>query len=187
MEEHYEVKFILAKGGNIKIRYSVAPSGAAPEENIVSRGDKPHEDFRRVWGKLPDIARRMLEMPLENEDGEELNIQIVKVNFPEHNDFGRGMQLVVLLSGFSTFKKPLQVTTHKYYSQAPEYIDLPSGRAIHCQELLPDEIKTMLELKKEAFDYAYHCKREQPTVDEAQAAYEAGGYPDEKGGNKRGS
>lgn len=164
MEEHYEVKFILAKGGNIKIRYSVSPSGAAPEENIVSRGDKPHEDFRRVWGKLPDIARRMLEMPLENEDGEELNIQIVKVNFPEHNDFGRGMQLVVLLSGFSTFKKPLQVTTHKYYSQ----------------ELLPDEIKTMLELKKEAFDYAYHCKREQPTVDEAQAAYEAGGYPDEK-------
>lgn len=180
MEERYEVKFILAKGGNIKIRYSVSPSGAAPEENIVSRGDRPHEDFRKVWDKLPNIARRMLELPLENADGQELNIQIVKVNFPEHNDFGKGLQLVVLLSGFNTFKKPLQVTTHKYYRFATECIDLPSGQTIPCQQLLPDEIKTMIELKKEAFDYAYHCKREQPTIDEAQSAYENGAYPDEK-------
>lgn len=187
MEEAYEVKFILAKGGNIKIRYSVSPTDAAPEENIISRGDKPHEDFRRAWEKLPDIARRMLEIPLENAGGQELKIQIVKVNFPEHNDFGEGLQLVVLLSGFSTFKKPLQVTTHKYYRHAPEYIDLPTGQTAPCQELTPpcqeltpDEIKTMIELKQEAFAYAYYCKREQPTVDEAQAAYERGAYPDEE-------
>lgn len=180
MEEHYEVKFIAAKGGAIKIRYSVSPTGAAPEENIISRGDRPHEDFRNVWYKLPDIARRMLELPLENAEGQELKIQVVKVNFPEHNDFGEGLQLVVLLSGFSTFKKPLQVTTHKYYRHAPEYLESPSGQNMPCQELLPDEIKTMIELKQEAFAYAYYCKREQPTVDEAQTAYERGAYPDEE-------
>lgn len=180
MEDHYEVNFIVAKGGVIKIRYSVSPTGAAPEENIISRGDRPHEDFRKVWDKLPGIARRMLEMPLENAEGQELKIQIVKVNFPEHNDFGEGLQLVVLLSGFSTFRKPLQVTTHKYYRHAPEYIDLPSGQIAPCQELTPDEIKIMIELKQEAFAYAYYCKREQPTVDEAQTAYERGAYPDEE-------
>lgn len=178
--EEYEVKFIVAKGGVIKIRYSVSPTGAAPEENIISRGDRPHEDFRNAWHKLPGIVRRMLELPLENADGQELKIQIVKVNFPEHNDFGEGLQLVVLLHGFSTFKKPLQVTTHKYYRHAPEYLELPSGQNVPCQELLPDEIKTMLELKQEAFAYAYYGKREQPTVDEAQTAYERGAYPDEE-------
>ena len=45
--------------------------------------------------------------------------------------------------------------------------------------LLPNEVKLMESLKQEAFNYAYYCKREQPTVDEAQHAYESGAYPDE--------
>lgn len=48
MEESYEINYIAVKGGSIKIRYSVSPTGGVPEENIVSRSDKPHEDFRRV-------------------------------------------------------------------------------------------------------------------------------------------
>lgn len=48
MEESYEINYIAVKGGSIKIRYSVSPAGGVPEENIVSRSDKPHEDYRAV-------------------------------------------------------------------------------------------------------------------------------------------
>ena len=48
MEESYEINYIAVKGGSIKIRYSVSPTGGVPEENIVSRSDKPHEDFQRA-------------------------------------------------------------------------------------------------------------------------------------------
>lgn len=89
------------------------------------------------------------------------------------------MQIIVQLSGFTNCTQALQVVTHKFYRRAAEYIDLPTGGKIPCQELLPDEIKTMKELQKETFAYAYHCKREQPTVEEAQNAYESGAYPDE--------
>lgn len=51
MEESYEINYIAVKGGSIKIRYSVSPMGGVPEGNIVSRSDKPHEDFQRAWGK----------------------------------------------------------------------------------------------------------------------------------------
>ena len=180
MDESYEVNYIAIKGGSIKIRYSVSPSGGIAEENIVSRSDKPHEDFQRVWGKLANIARRFLEMPLENAGGGPLQVWVSKVNFPVHKDFGEGMQIIVQLSGFINSTQALQVVTQKFYRYAPEYIDLPTGQRIPCQELLPDEIKTMKELQQEAFAYAYHCKREQPTVEEAQKAYENGGYPDEE-------
>lgn len=184
MEESYEINYIAVKGGSIKIRYSVSPTGGVPEENIVSRSDKPHEDFQRVWSKLANIARRFLEMPLENSDGGQLQVWVSKVNFPVHKDYGEGMQIVVQLSGFTNCTQALQVVTHKFYRRAAEYIDLPTGGKIPCQELLLDEIKTMKELQKEAFAYAYHCKREQPTVEEAQHAYESGAYPDEIGRNK---
>lgn len=180
MDESYEINYISVKGGSIKIRYSVSPSGGVAEENIVSRSDKPHEDFQRVWGKLANIARRFLEMPLENAGGGPLQVWVSKVNFPVHKDFGEGMQIIVQLSGFINCTQALQVVTQKFYRYAAEYIDLPTGQRIPCQELLPDEIKTMKELQQEAFAYAYHCKREQPTVEEAQKAYENGGYPDEE-------
>ena len=48
----------------------------------------------------------------------------------------------------------------------------------------PSLTSSMKELQKEAFAYAYHCKREQPTVEEAQHAYESGAYPDEIGRDK---
>ena len=171
MEEAYEVKYIQSKGGNTKVRYAVKPVGAEPEENIVSRHDKPHDDFRNLWAQLTRVARRMLEFPLKNEAGQELQLSIIKVNFVGHKDFGNGMQLVVLLNNFRNFADPLQVVTRKFY-ETP---------------VLPDEVQLMNNLKREAFAYAYYCKREQPTVDEAQLAYEEGAYPDEIGGNKSGT
>lgn len=114
MDESYEVNYIAIKGGNIKIRYSVSPEGGVPEENIVSRSDKPHEDFQRAWSKLANIARRFLEMPLENSDGGQLQVWVSKVNFPVHKDFGEGMQIVVQLSGFINCTQALQVVTHKF-------------------------------------------------------------------------
>ena len=150
----YDVKFVEYKGGNIKVSYTVTPLNSHEEASIISRIDKPHEDFMRAWMELPEIARRLLEFPLANEDGEELGIMVTKVNFLTSKNFGRGMQLVALLLGFKNCKQPLQV--------------------------VPQEAAVMQMLKKEAFDYAYHCKREQPTIDEAQDAYKNGGYPDEE-------
>lgn len=187
MEEAYEVKFILAKGGNIKVRYAVNPVGAEPEESIVSRHDKPHEDFRDLWAQLTRVARRMLEFPLKNEAGQELQLSIIKVNFVGNKDFGNGMQLVVLLNNFRNFADPLQVVTRKFYETPVEYYKDENHKKIALHLLLPEEVKLMNKLKREAFAYAYYCKREQPTVDEAQRAYEAGAYPDEIGGNKSGT
>lgn len=178
--ENYEVKFIIRKGGNTKVRYTVNPTDAEPEENIISRGDVPHEDFRKLWELLPTVARRMLEFPLTNEEGQKLDVWVTKVNFLIHKDFGEGMQLVVLMAGFKNFTNALQVVTNKFYRAAADYIDDGTGKQIPLQQLLPHEIKLMESLKKEAFNYAYYCKREQPTVDEAQHAYERGKYPDEK-------
>lgn len=160
----YDVKFVEYKGGNIKVSYTVTPLNSHEEASIISRIDKPHEDFMRAWMELPEIARRLLEFPLANEDGEELGIMVTKVNFLTSKNFGRGMQLVALLLGFKNCKQPLQVVNEPF----------------PLQQLTPREADVMFLIKKEAFDYAYHCKREQPTIDEAQDAYENGGYPDEE-------
>lgn len=77
----YDVKFVEYKGGNIKVSYTVTPLNSHEEASIISRIDKPHEDFMRAWMELPEIARRLLEFPLANEDGEELGIMVTKVNF----------------------------------------------------------------------------------------------------------
>lgn len=89
----YDVKFVEYKGGNIKVSYTVTPLNSHEEASIISRIDKPHEDFMRAWMELPEIARRLLEFPLANEDGEELGIMVTKVNFLTSKNFGRGMQL----------------------------------------------------------------------------------------------
>lgn len=178
--EIYEVKYVQVKQGTVKVRYTVTPSGGEPEESIVSRSDKVHEDFRKAWKELRKIAARFLEFPLQNEESKNLHVAVTKVNFLQHKDCGDGMQLVVLLQGFTHCREPLQVVTHKFYECAVDsYLDNNKHPRI-LQQLLPDEIEVMEKLKDEAFAYAYYCKREQPTVDEAQAAYEAGGYPDKK-------
>lgn len=45
MEESYEINYIAVKGGSIKIRYSVSPTGGVPEENIVSISDSRMKIF----------------------------------------------------------------------------------------------------------------------------------------------
>ena len=55
--EEFEVKFIIRKGGSTKVRYTVKPTDAEPEESIVSRADVLHEDFRKLWALLPGVAR----------------------------------------------------------------------------------------------------------------------------------
>ena len=72
--EEFEVKFVARKGGNTKVRYTVKPADAEPEESIVSRADVLHEDFRKLWAYLPEVARRMLKFPTENEDGQPLHM-----------------------------------------------------------------------------------------------------------------
>ena len=178
--EEFEVKFVVRKGGNTKVRYTVKPADAEPEESIVSRADVLHEDFRKLWAYLPTVARRMLEFPAENEDGRPLHMWITKVNFVSHKDFGDGMQLVVLMDGFKNSSEPLMVVTRKFYTAPVDYRRDSNGKQIPLQMLLPNEVRLMESLKQEAFYYAYCCKREQPTIDEAQRAHENGAYPDEE-------
>ena len=182
--EKFEVKFIIRKGGSTKVRYTVKPTDAEPEESIVSRADVLHEDFRKLWALLPGVARRMLEFPAKNEDDLPLRIWVTKVNFVSHKDLGDGMQLVVLMDGFKNSSEPLMVVTRKFYTAAVDYYRDGNGKQIPLQMLLPKEVRLMESLKEEAFNYAYYCKREQPTVDEAQHAYESGAYPDEIGRDK---
>ena len=80
MTENYDVKYILSKGGCTQIRYTVCPADAEPEENIVSRADKPHEDFRKLWALLPSVAARFLEIPLQNADCQNIVLRVTKVN-----------------------------------------------------------------------------------------------------------
>ena len=47
----YDVKFVEYKGGNIKVSYTVTPLNSHEEASIISRIDKPHEDFMRAWMK----------------------------------------------------------------------------------------------------------------------------------------
>lgn len=94
------------------------------------------------------------------------------------------MQLVVLMDGFKNSSEPLMVVTRKFYTVAVDYYRDGNGKQIPLQMLLPKEVRLMESLKQEAFNYAYYCKREQPTVDEAQHAYESGAYPDEIGRDK---
>lgn len=179
MTENYDVKYILSKGSCTQIRYTVCPADAEPEENIVSRADKPHEDFRKLWALLPGVAARLLEFPLQNADGLNIVLRITKVNFLESTKYGYGMQLVVLLEGMALCSTPLQIVTQKFYC-----IDTGKRRQgdkqIPQQLLLPNEQALMKKLKEEAFKYAYCGKRQQPTIDEAQRAYERGSYPDEE-------
>lgn len=48
----YDVKFVEYKGGNIKVSYTVTPLNSHEEASIISRIDKPHEDFMRAWHEL---------------------------------------------------------------------------------------------------------------------------------------
>ena len=91
MTENYDVKYILSKGGCTQIRYTVCPADAEPEENIISRADKPHEDFRKLWALLPGVAARFLEFPLQNADGQNIILRVTKVNFLDSTKYGYGM------------------------------------------------------------------------------------------------
>lgn len=89
------------------------------------------------------------------------------------------MQLVVLLEGMALCPTPLQIVTQKFY--CTETLTRQQGeKKIPMQLLLPNEKELMKSLKEEAFKYAYCGKRQQPTIDEAQRAYERGGYLDEE-------
>ena len=177
--ETFDVKYIAHSGGCTQIRYTVRPADGTPEENIISRTDLPHEDFRKLWALLPTVAARLLEFPLENADGENLILKVTKVNFIDSTKNGYGMQLVVLVDGLALSQTPLQIVTHKFYCN--EVGRRHKGdRQIPQQILEPNEKKLMESLKKEAFEYAYYGKRQQPTITEAQRAYERGGYPDER-------
>lgn len=179
MTENYDVKYILSKGGCTQIRYTVCPADAEPEENIVSRADKPHEDFRKLWTLLPGVAARFLEFPLQNADGQNIILRVTKVNFLDSTKYGYGMQLVVLLEGMALCPTPLQIVTQKFYC-TETLIRQQGEKKIPMQLLLPNEKALMKSLKEEAFKYAYCGKRQQPTIDEAQRAYERGGYLDEE-------
>nr|DAL11029.1 MAG TPA_asm: hypothetical protein [Caudoviricetes sp.] len=178
--EHYEVKSVEYNGGLI-VNYEVIPAGASAETCIVSRTDKPHEDFIKLWLEVHKVATKMLEFPLENAEGTSMRLQVVKIKFLKSSKYGDGIQLVVQLWGLLYSLLPLRITTHKYYQMGVDRNHDAQGTYFETQKLSSQEMALFDDIEKEAFAYAYYGKREQPTLDEAAEAETHGGkFKDER-------
>lgn len=179
--ENYTVYAIGVNNGKLTVDYAITPVDNPPECCVVSRSDKPHSDFRQLWHQLTPIAKRFLEFPLKNEDGNDLHIQVVKVKYISSNKYGEGYQLTVHLWNLIHSLVPLRVTTHKFYAEGVDVNHHDDGTGLMTQQVLDPERKIFDQLAREAFAYAYYGKREQPTLDEAADAERNGGFADEVG------
>ena len=179
--ENFSVYAIGFNNGNLTVDYAITPVDNPPECCVVSRSDKPHSDFRQLWRQLTPIAKRFLEFPLKNEDGNDLHIQVVKVKYVNSKKFGEGYQLTVHLWNLVHSLVPLRVITHKFYAEGVDVNHHADGTGLMTQQVLATERQIFDKLAREAFAYAYYNKREQPTLDEAADAERNGGFADEVG------
>lgn len=179
--ENYSVYTISFNNGNLTVDYAITPVDNPPECCVVSRSDKPHSDFMQLWHQLDPIAKRFLEFPLQNEDGKDLHVQVVKVKYVNNKKFGEGYQLTVHLWNLVHSRVPLRVTTHKFYAEGVDVSHHADGTGLMTQQVLATERQIFDKLAREAFAYAYYGKREQPTLDEAADAERNGGFADEVG------
>ena len=177
--ENYSVYTISFNNGNLTVDYAITPVDNPPECCVVSRSDKPHSDFMQLWHQLDPIAKRFLEFPLQNEDGKDLHVQVVKVKYVNNKKFGEGYQLTVHLWNLVHSRVPLRVITHKFYAEGVDVSHHADGTGLMTQQVLATERQIFDKLAREAFAYAYYGKREQPTLDEAADAERNGGFADE--------
>ena len=179
--ENFSVYTIGFNNGNLTVDYAITPVDNPPECCVVSRSDKPHSDFMQLWHQLDPIAKRFLEFPLQNEDGKDLHVQVVKVKYVNNKKFGEGYQLTVHLWNLVHSRVPLRVITHKFYAEGVDVSHHADGTGLMTQQVLATERQIFDKLAREAFAYAYYGKREQPTLDEAADAERNGGFADEVG------
>lgn len=177
--ENFSVYTIGFNNGNLTVDYAITPVDNPPECCVVSRSDKPHSDFMQLWHQLDPIAKRFLEFPLQNEDGKDLHVQVVKVKYVNNKKFGEGYQLTVHLWNLIHSLVPLKVITHKFYALGVDVNHRSDGTSLITQQVLDTERHIFDKLAREAFAYAYYNKREQPTLDEAAEAERNGGFADE--------
>ena len=138
--ENYSVYTISFNNGNLTVDYAITPVDSPPECCVVSRSDKPHSDFMQLWRQLTPIAKRFLEFPLKNEDGNDLHIQVVKVKYISSNKYGEGYQLTVHLWNLIHSLVPLRVTTHKFYAEGVDVNHHADGTGLMTQQVLATQV-----------------------------------------------
>ena len=180
MEKH-EVNSISLKGGitiSFGVRVETEEGEYKSEHLTVTKFRTPHQDFKAAFEAIKPLAERMIELPLQNGLGERIQLVVSKIKFVEHKDYGAGVRIAANLYNLAFAEKNILINTPVYYQkEVGSYTH--NGREIFNNKLTEEEYKALELLKEEAFKYAYYDKCEQPTVMEAQEAYEAGGYADE--------
>ena len=173
---------IDVSGNQIGVTYYVMPIVGATEEGNLYCTDKPHQDFYEAAKPVLDIAKKWLEIPLLTTEGQELKLNVDKIKFTDSKKFGRGVTIKCRLWGLKYSNDSLRLQTPTYYVEG-KGTGQDKESAWEMQKMTKRESEVFDRLTEEAFAFAYYGKREQPTVAEAQDAYENGGYPDEGAGD----
>lgn len=174
---------IDVSGNQIGVSYYVMPIVGATEEGNLYRTDKPHQDFYEAAKPVPGIAEKWLEIPLQTTEGQELKLSVDKIKFTDSKKFGRGVTIKCRLWNLKYSNDSLRLQTPTYYEEG-KGTGQDKDSAWEVQKMTKKESEVFERLAEEAFAFAYYGKREQPTVAEAQDAYENGGYPDEGDGDE---
>lgn len=90
------------------------------------------------------------------------------------------MTIKCRLWGLKYSNDSLRLQTPTYYEEG-KGAGQDKDSAWEVQKMTKKESEVFERLAEEAFAFAYYGKREQPTVAEAQDAYEAGCWPEEQG------
>lgn len=175
-----QVYQIDVSGSQIGVSYYVMPFEGATEEGNLYRTDKPHQDFFEAAKPVLAIAKKWLEIPMETTEGKELKLKVDKIKFVESKKFGHGVKIKCRLCDLKYSDENISLQTPTYYTDGTG-MGMDENHAYEKQKMTKAESNTFYRLAEEAFAYAYYGKREQPTVGEAQDAYEAGGWPEELG------
>lgn len=180
--EKYTIEKIDTKG-SLTVTFSVsaakADGGFVNETMTVTKYRDVHPDLKAAFKPIPEMIKRLLEMPLVNCYGEVLEMVPHKIKFIESDKYGSGVKFTASLNGLGLSDEKITISTPSYYKSAKlVHEDIHGKRGLN--QLTQEEWQALEVLKREAFLYAYHNKCLQPTVDEAAKAAANGGFADEK-------
>lgn len=180
--ENYSIEKIDTKG-SLTVTFSVSVAKAdgsfVNESMSVTKYRDVHPDLRTAFAPIPEMIKRLLEIPLVNCYGEKLVMEPHKIKFVDSEKYGPGVKFTLSLNGLGLSDEKIVISTPTYYKAAKlVHEDIHGKRGLN--QLTQEEWQALESLKKEAFLYAYHNKCLQPTAEEAAAAAVNGGFDDEK-------
>lgn len=177
--EVYCIK-IDEKSQKTTVSYGVNYSNGRTRRQSTSLYDKPHGDFTRWLVAMQVMAKSMIELPIQNKDGEVVILNIRSIIFLDSNKYGYGVKFKIAITGLTDSVDPVIIDSPKYFAIAPHYKSIPYTKAtVPMQELSWEDKQQLICIAREAIYFAFYGKREQPTLDEAAEAVKNGGYADE--------